>query len=116
MRKSSVLLDLEGIFTIDSAYVNLVINFGWINYKITNFYFMYESKKVWNALYWSKCHRIGFIRMYNRKTRYLAIPMISYLVFNILLSIFKARYRLMIEPGLIDALVTASDEMAEVLS
>jgi hypothetical protein len=43
----------------------------------------------------------GMIRMYNKRTRCVAIPMMSYLIFNILLSIFKARYRLMVEPGLI---------------
>lgn len=44
---------------------------------------------------------IGLVRHYNKKNRIIALMMISYLVIHILITIFKLRYRLLIEPMLI---------------
>jgi 4-amino-4-deoxy-L-arabinose transferase-like glycosyltransferase len=44
---------------------------------------------------------IGMIRFNDKRNRQLALPALSYLVFFILLAIFKVRYRLLIEPVLI---------------
>lgn len=44
---------------------------------------------------------IGMIRFRDERNRQLALPALSYLLFFILLAIFKIRYRLMIEPVLI---------------
>lgn len=92
--------------TIDIIYYKLtvLVSRGYSNYTVSKL--VGRHRNLDQTLYY--CYLpvmilgfTGLIRMYNRKTRYLAIPMLSYLVFNILLSIFKARYRLMIEPGLI---------------
>ena len=44
---------------------------------------------------------IGMIRFSDERNRQLALPALSYLLFFILLAIFKVRYRLLIEPVLI---------------
>lgn len=44
---------------------------------------------------------IGMIRLYNERNKFLAWLVISYLVLNISIAIFKVRYRLMVEPMLI---------------
>jgi len=44
---------------------------------------------------------VGVARLYGRRTRMLALPALSYLILVILTSIFKFRYRLLIEPVLI---------------
>lgn len=41
---------------------------------------------------------IGLVRFYDERNRVLALPMFSYLLFIILTSVFKGRYRLIIEP------------------
>jgi 4-amino-4-deoxy-L-arabinose transferase-like glycosyltransferase len=44
---------------------------------------------------------VGMIRWLNRNTKRVALPALSYLLFVIVLSIFKVRYRLPAEPALI---------------
>ncbi len=44
---------------------------------------------------------LGMIRFSDERSRQLTLPAVSYLVFFILLAIFKVRYRLLIEPVLI---------------
>jgi len=44
---------------------------------------------------------IGMIRFGNDRNRLIMLPTLSYLVFFVLLSIFKIRYRLLAEPALI---------------
>jgi 4-amino-4-deoxy-L-arabinose transferase-like glycosyltransferase len=44
---------------------------------------------------------IGLARLYDRRNRIIAYMMFSYLLFSILLAIFKLRYRVLIEPMLI---------------
>jgi hypothetical protein len=92
--------------TVDIIYSKLtvLVSRGHSNYTVGKM--VKESRALHELLYY--CYLpvmalgfAGFVRMYDRRTRLLAIPMLSYVIFNILLSIFKARYRLMIEPGLI---------------
>ncbi len=44
---------------------------------------------------------IGIIRYLNPENRFIALPMLSYIVFMVLLTIFKFRYRVVVEPALI---------------
>lgn len=44
---------------------------------------------------------IGLARLYDRRNRIIAYMMFSYLLFSILLAIFKYRYRVLVEPMLI---------------
>lgn len=44
---------------------------------------------------------IGLVELYDRRNRIIALMMFSYLLFSILLAIFKFRYRVLIEPMLI---------------
>lgn len=44
---------------------------------------------------------LGMIRFYDKRTRVIALPAVSYMTMIILLAIFKVRYRLLIEPNLI---------------
>lgn len=41
---------------------------------------------------------VGMARLYGRRTRMLVLPVLSYLILVILFSIFKFRYRLLVEP------------------
>ncbi|MBN1164841.1 MAG: glycosyltransferase family 39 protein [Candidatus Krumholzibacteriota bacterium] len=47
------------------------------------------------------CGFAGMVRLRDRRYRFLALLLISYLACNIFLAIFKVRYRLMVEPILI---------------
>lgn len=44
---------------------------------------------------------VGLIRCFNKDNRIIALMMISYLIIHILITIFKVRYRLLVEPMLI---------------
>jgi hypothetical protein len=44
---------------------------------------------------------VGMLRYSSPRTRMITLPMVSYALFHIILTIFKQRYRLPIEPGLV---------------
>ncbi|MBN1163866.1 MAG: glycosyltransferase family 39 protein [Candidatus Krumholzibacteriota bacterium] len=92
--------------TVDIIYYKLkvLVSRGYSNYTVSQM--VKENRTLSQILYYGYLPVMifgfcGLVRLFDKRTRALAIPLISYLFFNILLSIFKARYRLMIEPGLI---------------
>ena len=57
---------------------------------------------------------IGMARTFDRKARRIALPVLSYLFFVVLLSIFKTRYRLPAEPAVIVFAGIALDRVAAI--
>jgi hypothetical protein len=92
--------------TVDIIYnkASLIISAGWDKYVMESI--IGGNKHLPNILFYAylpvmALGFIGMIRLCDSRNRILAVLVASYLLFIILLSIFKIRYRVLIEPILI---------------